>query len=245
MQGRLNRGRGHATLRALAYALCLSLLPLASAGHARAQAATEEEARAHFQLGRAAYDRGDFTKAAGEFEEAYRISKRAGLLYNLYLSYRDANEQAKAADALRRFLAEEKDIENRSQLEARLAALEKGLAQQPAASPAPTAAATQPAPAEANAAPANEQATPAPAPAAYTEAPSSEPTSKPKLVPLVLMAAGGALIIGSIVTGVMTLSAQSDLEHGCPTKSNCDPSLQSTKSRGQTLALVTDVLMVT
>jgi hypothetical protein len=64
------------------------------------------------------------------------------------------------------------------------------------------------------------------------------------VLPIALMAGGGALIAGSVVTGLMTLSAQSDLEHGCKSKTACDPKLQSTKSRGQTLAAVTDVLMI-
>lgn len=225
-------------------ALVLSLVALACASGASAQGqGSEEEARAHFQLGRAAYDRGEFAKAAGEFEEAYRISQRAALLYNLYLAYRDANEPAKAADALRRFLAEEKDVDNRSQLEARLAALERGLAQPaaPAAAPAVTGAPPAGAPESPPPPVAQEAAAPAPAPAQAR--PGSQ--EKPKLIPILLMAGGGALIAGSVVTGIMTLSAQSDLEHGCPNKSACDPKFESTQSRGKTLAVVTDVLMVT
>lgn len=200
----------------------------------------DQEARAHFQLGRVAYDRGEFGKAASEFEEAYRISQRAGLLYNLYLAYRDANDQAKAAEALRRYLAEEENVENRTQLEARLAALEKSVTQ-----PEARAEAEVPVTSTA-AAPASEQAAEVPAASPLTAAESTAPTRAhaSNVLPIVLMGGGGALIVGSVVTGVMALSAQSDLAHGCPSKTACDPKLESTKSRGQALALVTDVLML-
>ena len=53
----------------------------------------ENQAREAFERGRIHYDNGDFARAAGAFEEAYKLSGREGLLYNLYLAYRDANEQ--------------------------------------------------------------------------------------------------------------------------------------------------------
>ncbi|HKP60338.1 MAG TPA: tetratricopeptide repeat protein, partial [Polyangiales bacterium] len=111
-------------------------------------AENEERARAHFRLGRAHYDNGDFAQAAVEFEEAYRISQRAALLYNIYLAYRDANDTRNAAESLRKYLALEKNIENRGQLEARLASLDRALADNPQPSAAPAAAAVAAAPAQ-------------------------------------------------------------------------------------------------
>ncbi|HET8936751.1 MAG TPA: hypothetical protein VFN67_25080 [Polyangiales bacterium] len=62
----------------------LSIVPVAPSG-------------AHYQLGR-------FQDAAREFEVAYGLSGRAALLYNVYISYREALDTPKAAGALRGYL---------------------------------------------------------------------------------------------------------------------------------------------
>lgn len=239
---------------------------------AAAQAAgAEEQARAHFRLGRAHYDNGNFAQAGAEFEEAYRISQRAALLYNIYLAYRDANDTRKAADALRKYLQLEKEIENRGQLQSRLAALDRALASEP-----PPAAATPkpaPAPAPAPATPALAQpkppaplepSTPAPETAA---APAPEPVAAPEaatresaprgssfpLIPAILMGTGGAMMATSIVTGLMAVSKSSewsDARETCLRENNCATlrpakvtELEGIKSSGQTLATVTDILL--
>ena len=62
-------------------------------------------AKAHFNTGSVDYEHGRFTEAAHEFEEAYRLSGRAPLLYNVGKSYDGANDFAHALDAYQRFLA--------------------------------------------------------------------------------------------------------------------------------------------
>jgi hypothetical protein len=67
------------------------------------------------------------------------------------------------------------------------------------------------------------------------------------VLPVVLMSAGGALLIGSLVTGVLALGEKSDLDDRCtlgPLGNQCDPSLQGKRDDAQTLALVTDVLWI-
>lgn len=61
-------------------------------------------AKAHFNTGQAYYEHGRFEDAAHEFEEAYRLSGKAPLLYNMGKSYDGANDFAKALDAYQRFL---------------------------------------------------------------------------------------------------------------------------------------------
>jgi tetratricopeptide (TPR) repeat protein len=224
----------------------------------------EEKARGHFRLGRAHYDNGDFAEAAVEFESAYRISQRSALLYNIYLAYRDANDTRHAADALKKYLQLEAKVENRGQLEARLASLERSLKEGQAAGPTPTpaiaaaAVATAPQPAAAGqasqlqptAAP-NEVSAPdqASAPAAEASA-SSGPN---QLLPIVLMSTGGAMIVGSVITGVMTLGKHSTVSAAydeCTKANNCQSlpparvaELESESSSGKTLAVVTDILL--
>ncbi len=240
----------------LRYGLGLGLVVLVAlfATIAQAQAAptaaeSEEQARAHFRLGRAHYDNGNFAQAAVEFEEAYRISQRAALLYNIYLAYRDANDVGNAAEALRKYLALEKNIENRGQLEARLTALDRSLKE----SPTPAVATSQP-PA-ANPGPAEslppETAAPTvgPAPEAAV-APAEARASRPfPILPVALMAGGGAMVIGSVITGVMAQSKSSEwaeARDACNERPSCTgptAAQNDLKSSGQTLATVTDILL--
>lgn len=92
---------------------------------ARAQTGDEdvEIAKAHYKTGEAYYQRGRFTDAAREFEEAYRLSKRPALLYNMGKSYEGAGEPARALDAYERYLREVRDSPDRLTVQARVGAL--------------------------------------------------------------------------------------------------------------------------
>jgi tetratricopeptide (TPR) repeat protein len=190
---------------------------------------TEQQAREAFERGRIHYENGEFAKASVAFEEAYQLSGRPGLLYNLYLAYRDANEPEKAAEALRAYLAKVEVVENRPQLEARLRALDEGIAQRKAAQAAEAAQRAQ----------TPEPSAPPPPP------PPSEPAPSGHwwLMPVSVMGAGGVLMLASIPTGVMANNKANDLESECKNGFCPDPGLKSTADSGKTLALVTDVLL--
>jgi hypothetical protein len=64
-----------------------------------------ELAKAHFNTGQLYYERGRYPDAAREFEEAYRLSNRPELLYNMGKSYDGIGDHARALAAYRRFLA--------------------------------------------------------------------------------------------------------------------------------------------
>ena len=232
----------------------------------------EERARAAFRLGRAHYDNGDFVKAAKEFERAFELSGKHQLLYNVYLAYRDANMTQQAADALRGYLDNTPDVPNRAQLVAKLRALQRTIKTEepvtpppppppPPVKPEPEPEPTeQPAeepvaeePQEAEPEPAEEAAEPAEeAPAEEAPAEEAKPEEEAEskdtdLVPLILMGSGGAMIVGSIITGVMASSAQGELEDECPDKqcpADADlEALKDTQSRGKTMMVVTDILL--
>jgi len=61
------------------------------------------------------------------------------------------------------------------------------------------------------------------------------------VVPLVLMGTGGALLLGSAVTGGLALGNASDLDEKCD-GSICPPSEKSGVDATKTLAITTDVL---
>jgi tetratricopeptide (TPR) repeat protein len=187
----------------------------------------DEAARRHFEAGRSLYSAGRFELAGDEFEEAYRLSNRAELLYNAYVAYRDANERQKAADALRRFLAGAGDVSDRMNLEARLRALEEGLAQ------------------EREQQQRVEQGPPEPNPGmpAGPEEADEEPAGSP--VPWIVGGLGVAAIGVGIATGLMASGKESDIADSCP-DDRCPRGfdLEGERSSADTLVLLTDVLLL-
>jgi tetratricopeptide (TPR) repeat protein len=202
--------------------------------HMGAADMSDERARAHFKAGTSLYQSGRFPEAAEEWEQAYALSKRDALLYNIYVAHRDASNLPKAIDALTRYLAtNDADATERLNLEARLHSMQAAQA----------AADEQKRVADANAA----QAAPAqeaPAPAAAPPPPAPAPTHRSTVLPLTLVITGGALLTGSLVTGLMTQSKVTEIENSCP-KNTCPTSydLESHRSSARTLATVTDVLL--
>ncbi len=98
-------------MKTLGGTLLLLLLLLLVCTTARAQqlppsaGADVDIAKAHFNTGQVNYEHGRFADAAREFEEAYRLSGKAPLLYNVGKSYDGGNDFARALDAYQRFLA--------------------------------------------------------------------------------------------------------------------------------------------
>jgi hypothetical protein len=81
-------------------------------------------------------------------------------------------------------------------------------------------------------------------PASRRSGPTPLPEASPpsRIGPYIVMGAGGALLIGSTVTGLMASSLHSKLEDRC--KNGCtEASVSSDKSKGKTLVTVTNVLL--
>jgi len=55
---------------------------------------------------------------------------------------------------------------------------------------------------------------------------------------------GAALLGTSLVTGLMASSKAGQLDEECPTRENCDPSLESVRDSARTLGITTDVLWI-
>ncbi len=82
-----------------------------------------ELAKSHFHTGEIYYERSEYPAAAHEFEEAYRISKRPELLYNMGKSYDGQGDHARALAAYRRFLTAVASSPDRPTVQARVTAL--------------------------------------------------------------------------------------------------------------------------
>jgi len=96
--------------------------------------ALDAQARSHYRVGLTLYQEGRFRDSAAEFQQAYDLSHRSQLLYNVYLAYRDAGDVEHSTTALRQYLAESPDdhTDQRQALVARLASMDETVRQQQA-----------------------------------------------------------------------------------------------------------------
>jgi hypothetical protein len=124
--------------------VCLVAASLLASPVSAQDSEVDAQAQIHFQSGRMHFDRGDYEEALAEFESAYQLSGRPGLLYNIYLSHQNLGQLEEAANALRKYLDEgELSEEERRTLTARLANLDERVAEQRAQDQAAAGAAAQ------------------------------------------------------------------------------------------------------
>ncbi|MFK7989145.1 MAG: hypothetical protein AB8I08_24210 [Sandaracinaceae bacterium] len=227
---------GSAAMLAMVLATSTALVsPSMSA--AQGASVDDEAARRHFRLGQAHYENGEFAEAAAQFEASYEASPRPRLLYNAYVAYRDLQDTANAERTLRLYLEQIQGLDpgERAQLQRRLEALESARERGGTAEPAD---ATEPA--EPTAPPPSE------ATSSETAAPSSGGGFSPSPVGFIVAGAGLALGVAAVVTGVLSADDFSQLDTSCPGGACPDTAeLRDTRSRGEALAVTTDVLWIT
>ncbi len=226
------------TVRTLAEVLALVLVSLVlGASGARAQDAEvhvdEEAARAHFRVGQAQYEAGQYAAAAVEFETAYELSHRAELFYNVYVSYREIGDLDRASAALRRYLESVPDAANAVQLRARLQAMDEQIAQRTAAEAEAEAARAR----EAEAHEGDETAGPT-----HGTTPPVPVATQPSPVGFAVLGVGAAALIASAVTGGLALATYGSLEQRCGADHLCPPGYESDRDTGNALSTATDVL---
>lgn len=257
MQSKLTKAAG----------ICLVGLALTASANVRAQdddapdqADNDRVAQEHFELGREYYDRGQYEAALREFEDAYRLSRRPKLLYNLYLAYRNLGRFEPATNSLRAYLAAEPNDPRADELRERMQQMEASLretdTQQDAAETQP--ARDLPAYVTAPAAPPETASAPEPTPpasaadasaAAATQAVAhddqeqlrlDDPTQdkdddKPSLVaPLILGGVGVAALVSATVLQVMANDTSDELLRLCPSK-DCSMADAATDARARDL----------
>src|SRR5262245_46707654 len=106
----------------------LILLGLVVSVAARAQTRPSDDldlAKAHFRTGEIYYEKARFPDAAREFEEAYRLSSRPELLYNMGKAYDGDGDAARALNAYRQFLQSVKTSSDRAWVEGRIGQLNR------------------------------------------------------------------------------------------------------------------------
>jgi tetratricopeptide (TPR) repeat protein len=217
--------------------LALPLLPSLSwarAGRAAADLDPDTEvARRHFQAASAAYEQGDYPTALKEFERARLVKPLPDLDYNIGRCHDRLEHYAEAIAAYQRFIDATSNVQERTEVAARIEALrarQRQLEAAPAAQPTTTA-------------------TPMPALALATESPP--PSSRGEGVrayrgPLALGAAGLAVLaVGFGLYGSVG-GDYSQLQQGCAP--SCAPSrwsgLQERERAGVGLAIAGGALIV-
>jgi len=198
----------------------------------------DQAAREFFSSGRNLYDLGRYHEAAEQFQQAYDLSQRATLLYNLYLAHRDATEEREAAAALRLYLERMEEVENRQALQVRLENLERAIAEEDAERDAAAVQAEEAVRAE----------------QAEREREEAEQSARAEddqsIAPWVIAGSGAAILIGGIITGALAMGLSSDLEASCtenPDGSWTCPDDQDLRDKQSTLSVMapmTDVLLI-
>ena len=100
-------------MRALVLALAV-LLPAAARGD------DQELARAHFVTGGSYYEQARYSEALHEFEEAYRLSKRSGFLYNIGVCHEQLGHTSAAITAFEGYLGSASTPAERADVQARI-----------------------------------------------------------------------------------------------------------------------------
>ncbi len=106
--------------------LLFSLLSGAPRALAQDDARTEE-ARGAFLAGQAAYRAGRFAEALSYFERAYELTEEPDVLYNIATIHERLRHDREALDAYRRFLEARPGSDDRANIEARIAVLERAI----------------------------------------------------------------------------------------------------------------------
>jgi tetratricopeptide (TPR) repeat protein len=179
----------------------------------------QDAAKAHYLAGSAYYDQANYGDAAKEFSEAFRLSHRADLLYNIAVCYERLSQWDDAIGALRRYLTDKPDAADRAVIESRISNYEHRRDE----AKAKAAAAAQPPP--------------------PPVAPAPPPPPKPRHLASYVVGGIGLGVLGvALGTGVQAQLDYNDLNNKCP-KMVCSPSLRSEGDSGKSLAVATDVLI--
>ncbi len=214
---------------------------LAQNGPKPDRAASEQRAKDLFAKGDTAYAEGRYEEALAAFQEAYTLSGRPQLLFNVSNALERLGRYADAVDALEKYLASGK-AKDRDVVQKRLANLKKRVEEQKKETDR-LAKEEEERRAKADA----ERKKPDGDSTPQAPPPLPPPPDKPTPVaPIILLAAGGAALVTGGVFGVLTLAARSDVSKGCkdaPGGHLCGSDVGSAIDREKTFGLVTDITL--
>jgi tetratricopeptide (TPR) repeat protein len=235
-------------LRILGLGIVLVASTSIAVGRARAQT-DDERARTHFEAGRSYYEQAQYADAVREFRESFDLSGRPELLLNISQAEERSLHYAEAITAAQRYLELVPNAEDRKTIEDRIASLQELKRRYEQTGPAPLAPPGSALPSTpASASPAVSPptaATPAAQPPApeLAAGPRPESSNRFTIPSIVLMGAGGAALVGALVTGLVAHADYRSLERQC--RGNlCPRSAEDELDEGKTLSVVSTVLTI-
>jgi tetratricopeptide (TPR) repeat protein len=241
--------RGTSSLRfVFVAATCIALAShahLAEAQPRGEKAATDQRARELFQKGDAAYAEGRYEEALASFQEAYELSGRPQLLFNISNALERLGRYAEAVEALEKYLASGK-ARDRDVVQKRLASVKKRAEEQKKEEERKAKEEEERRQREAEERRRAEAARDSGARATPPDQPPP-PAKSTAVLPIALMATGGALFVTGGVFGILTLSARSDASAGCtdsPAGRLCSSDAHDALSREKTFGIIADVGML-
>jgi tetratricopeptide (TPR) repeat protein len=232
----------------------LAMALSASPARAQSEAQNKQEAKEHYEKATRLYDLARYGDAIGEYEAAYLLVADPNLLYNMGQAYRLWDKPEEAIRCYKNYLRNRADASNRADVEKRIAELERTIEDRhrsgtassapsppPVAAPAPPPVGEPPPVAIEVAAPAATLAQPA---GTVSESAPSHLGKPSRVLPYTLLAAGGAGLVTSLVTGLAAANKAKQIADASkqPNHPVFDPSVQSA---GKTLNAVAIVAGVT
>lgn len=237
-------------MRSLIVVLALSLV-CGRAGADQSDERARASAREHYAKGTSFFDLGRYDDAVAEYALAYEAKNEPSLLYNIGQAHRLANRPALALRFYKMYLTRLPDAPNRDEVESKIAALERVVAQQKT-SPTPP---REPSVAHARTAPTTPAVTTTP-PVATT--PLAAPTTPMSTTPpsdvassarigrgkrvagVIIAAAGLAIVGGGVASGVLAKNASDEISAA---NRNHQPYDAATYNTGKTEQILEGVLL--
>lgn len=186
---------------------------------AYADDSADEQARILYENGAMLYDEGRYEDAIAAWQEAYRLSQRSVLLFNIANAEERVGRYREALDHLNRYRAFAPP-EERETLDRRIANLERRLNESSSTTTTTTT------------------------PTTSTPPPAAEPASKTRVLPIVLFGVGGAGLATGGVFGALALSARADAEAACVSSAAgyiCSSAASDAIAADKTRSLVADI----
>src|SRR6266404_3293921 len=118
------------SVKSFAFGLTTAVCVCLGLWSGRAHAEDPQHARELFQEGNTYFDVGQFDKAIDAWQRGYKEKADPGFLYNIAQAYRLSGDPAKAIFFYRGFLRNSPKAPNRAEIELKIQALQKQLAEQ-------------------------------------------------------------------------------------------------------------------
>jgi tetratricopeptide (TPR) repeat protein len=113
-----------------AMCICLAMVAVLAVGTVSAQDTPDDAAgREYFERGRIAFEQADYERALIYFRHAYRLSRRGELQYNIGVAADRLQREDEALEAFRHYLEETTEPTREQEVQERITALEKSIAE--------------------------------------------------------------------------------------------------------------------